>query len=621
MTRRNDPRQGRIAMQASYTLPRLAAALLVTVLVAACQPTTGVRSDATGAIETRAVQLGQRGEHAAAARSWEEAAATAPQPRANGLWLAAAREWLAAGDRAAVERTLGRLAEPVTAADSQERRRLMAELALLARQPEKALALLDESGAPPDPASLATRARAQFALGRVPEAVVTLVSREAQLRGDEARLANQAMIVESVAGAARRGADVRPPPGTDQVVAGWLELGRIEADAAIGSAGTRSQLQAWRLRYPAHPANATLWPELAERYTSSIEPSSHIALLLPLSGRAASAGLAVQNGFLSAYYQQPEGTRPQIRFYDVAASDAGSAYLAALADGARIVVGPLTREEVARLASIADGRAKTLVLNFLPEGTITPSDFFQFALSPEDEARQSARRAVADGLASGVALVPANDWGQRVLEAFSEELAAAGGTLAARSVYAPGTTDFRDIINGLIDLKPVESDSGQPTFIYRPDAQFIFVAAQSVTGRLIRTQLRFNYAGSLPMYSTSDIFEPGGSGNNDLDGVIFPDMPWVIDVAGPAARQREIAASTWPDRSPARSRLYAFGYDAYGIVAELTRRRAPFGGAVAGLTGRFSLDAQGRVHRQLEFVQVDGGLPRPLLQSGLGPGQ
>ncbi len=545
----------------------------------------------------------------------------APQPRVNGLWLAAAREWLAAGDRAAVERTLGRLAEPVLAADSQERRRLMAELALLARQPEKALALLDESGAPPDPASLATRARAQFALGQVPEAVVTLVSREGQLRGDEARLANQAMIIESVAGAARRGADVRPPPGTDQVVAGWLELGRIEADASIGSAGTRSQLQAWRLRYPAHPANATLWPELAERYTSSIEPSSHIALLLPLSGRAASAGLAVQNGFLSAYYQQPEGTRPHIRLYDVAASDAGNAYLAALADGARIVVGPLTREEVARLASIADGRAKTLVLNFLPEGTITPSDFFQFALSPEDEARQSARRAVADGLVSGVALVPANDWGQRVLAAFSEELAAAGGTLAARSVYAPGTTDFRDIINGLIDLRPVETDSDQPTFAYRPDAQFIFVAAQSVAGRLIRTQLRFNYAGSLPMYSTSEIFEPGGSGNNDLDGVIFPDMPWVIDAAGPAALQREIAASTWPDRSPARSRLYAFGYDAYGIVAELARRRAPFGGTVAGLTGRFSLDGQGRVHRQLEFVQVNGGLPQPLLQSGLGPGQ
>jgi outer membrane PBP1 activator LpoA protein len=607
-------------MQASCTLPRLAALILLSALVAACQPGAGVRPDATGAIESRAAQLAGRGEHAAAAQSWEQAAVAASQARANGLWLAAAREWLAAGNGAAMERALAGLTQPVTAADAQERTRLMAEIALLSRQPDRALALLEGAGASQDPATLATRARAQFALGRVPEAVGTLVLRDAQLRGAEARLANQKLIVESVAAAARRGASVKPPAGTDPVVAGWLELGRIEADAAVSGAAAAGQLRAWRLRYPAHPANTALWPELLDRHAVAIESSSRIALLLPLTGRTAGAGQAVRDGFLSAYYQQPQGTRPEVRLYDVAASDAGSAYLAALGDGARIVVGPLTRDEVAGLASIADGRAKTLALNFLPEGTVTPSDFYQFALSPEDEARQSARRAVADGFASGVALVPANDWGQRVLAAFNEELVAAGGTLVARSVYASGTTDFRDLIGALLQLRPAQTESGKPTQVYRQDAQFIFVAAQSVGGRLIRAQLRFNYAGSLPVYSTSDIFEPGGSGNNDLDGVVFPDMPWVIDNAGPAALERETVRQTWPDRSLSRSRLYAFGYDAYAIAAELTRRRNPFGNPVAGLTGRLSLDASGRIHRQLDFVRVENGEPQPLLQTGPVPG-
>jgi outer membrane PBP1 activator LpoA protein len=607
-------------MQAYSTLPRLAAAIFLAAIAAGCQPTGGVRPDAASTMETRATQLAGRGEHAAAAQAWEQAASAAPRERTNGLLLAAAGEWLAAGSSASAERVLGRLTEPLQPAQAQERIRLMAESALLARQPERALSLLQSAGSPGDPALLLTRARAQFALGQVAAAVEALAARETQLRGADARLANEKLIVDGVAAAARRGANIKPPTGSSPMVAGWLELGRIEADAAVSSASAGNQLRAWRLRYPAHPANTVLWPDMVERYSVAIESSSRIALLLPLSGRTAGAGQAVRDGFLSAYYQQPQGTRPDVRLYDVAASDAGSVYLAALADGARIVVGPLTREEVARLASMADGRARTLALNFLPDGTVTPSDFYQFALSPEDEARQAARRALADGFVSGVALVPANDWGQRVLAAFNDELAAAGGKLVARSVYATGTVDFRDLIGGLLQFTPVKTEDGKLTQVYRQDAQFIFVAAQSVSGRLIRAQLRFDYAGGLPMYATSDIFEPGGSGNSDLDGVVFPDMPWVIDSAGPAALERETVRQTWPDRPLSRSRLYAFGYDAYAIAAELTRRRNPFGTPVAGLTGRLSLDGSGRVHRQLEFVRIERGQPQLLPPAGYNPG-
>jgi outer membrane PBP1 activator LpoA protein len=472
--------------------------------------------------------------------------------------------------------------------------------------------MLDAPGMPADAATLGTRARALFALGEVPDAVSTLVQRDGLLQSASEKLANQRLILDGVAAAAGRGANVRPPPGSSPVVAGWLELGRIEADANLSTAGTGARLQAWRSRYPAHPANAALWGELVDRHSTALEATSQVALLLPLSGRSSDAGIAVRDGFLTAYYEQPRGTRPRVKVYDVAKSDAASAYLAAIADGAQVVVGPLTREEVANLASIADGRATTLALNFLPDGTITPSRFYQFALSPEDEARQVARRVVADGRGSGVALVPANEWGQRVLAAFADELLQAGGKLVGRSVYAPGTTDFKVVITQLLDVHPVKTGEDQRTsYAYRDDAQFIFVAAQPVTGRLIRTQLRFNYASRLPVYATSDIFDPGNRGSPDLDGVIFPDMPWVIDTTGPASLLRNSMARTWPARAPARSRLYAFGYDAYAIVAELGRRSTPFATPVPGLTGRLQLDALGRVLRGLEFVQVRDGEPRP----------
>jgi outer membrane PBP1 activator LpoA protein len=468
-------------------------------------------------------------------------------------------------------------------------------------------------GPSPEAVELAARARAEFAAGRPADAVATLVARDRLLRRPEDRRANDQLILDGVAESAARGADVRPQPGMDPVVAGWLELGRIEANAAVSPGGAGPQLQAWRQRYPAHPANRSLYKDMSQRLAQGgMAPGQRIALLLPLTGRARSAGVAVQEGFLSAYYEQPQGTRPTISVYDVGASDAPSAYLAALADGAQTVVGPLTRGEVASLASMADGRATTVALNFLPDGTATPTRFYQYALSPEDEARQAARRAVADGHVSGVALVPANEWGQRVLAAFKEGLAEAGGTLAGQSYYAPGTTDFGALLGELLQLRPGRTPEGRPTKLYRADAQFIFVGAQPVTGRLVRTQLRFNYASRLPMYATSDIYEPDAQGNIDLNGVVFPDMPWVIDEGGPAALLRQSAEVTWPDRAVARSRLHAFGYDAYMIVAEIARRQVPFGTPLNGLTGRLSLDSRGQVHRELGFASIEDGRAVPL---------
>lgn len=468
----------------------------------------------------------------------------------------------------------------------------------------------------PEVAELAARARAEFGAGQPAAAVQTLVARERLLRGAEDRQANERLIVEGVAAAAARGGNVQPAPGMDPVVAGWLELGRIEATAALSPAAAGAQLQAWRQRYPAHPANRGLWREMSQRLSTGVAPTQHIALLLPLSGRAGSAGQAVQDGFLSAYYEQPQGTRPQVSVYDVATSDAPSAYLEAIAAGAQVVVGPLTRGEVANVASMADGRATTVALNYLPDGSATPLRFYQYALSPEDEARQAAHRAVADGYASGVALVPANEWGQRVLAAFTEGLAEAGGTLAARSFYAPGTTDFSALLGELLQLRPGRTPDGRPTKVYRADAQFIFVGAQPVTGRLVRTQLRFNYASRLPVYATADIYEPGAAGNIDLDGVVFPDMPWVIDEGGPAALLRQSAEASWPELAASRSRLHAFGHDAYMIVAELGRRQVPFGTPLGGLTGRLSLDSRGQVHRELGFARIENGRAIPVPDAG-----
>ncbi len=89
------------------------------------------------------------------------------------------------------------------------------------------------------------------------------------------------------------------------------------------------------------------------------------------------------------------------------------AYRNAVADGAGIVVGPLTREDVARLVATQSMPVPTLVLNSQDgEGTI-PAFMYEFTLDPEQEARAAARRIVADGHTHGIALFPRTSWGER----------------------------------------------------------------------------------------------------------------------------------------------------------------------------------------------------------------
>src|SRR6185295_18296844 len=87
-------------------------------------------------------------------------------------------------------------------------------------------------------------------------------------------------------------------------------------------------------------------------------------------------------------------------------------------------------------------RPPLLALNFLPADRAPPEHFFQFALSPEDDARAVARYIGASGRRHGVVIVPGDDWGTRVAAAFDEELRGAGGFVLGQSAFNTADTDY-----------------------------------------------------------------------------------------------------------------------------------------------------------------------------------
>lgn len=343
-----------------------------------------------------------------------------------------------------------------------------------------------------------------------------------------------------------------------------------------------------------------------------------IALLLPQTGPLSGAAQSVRDGFLTAYYQLPPLERPQVRIYDTAGPASIASLIArARRAGADFIIGPLLRPNVEAAAADRAPRPPMLALNFLPGGAQGPPQFFQFALSPTAEARLVAKRVLADGHRLGVAIVPEDQFGTRVLKAFTQQFQAGGGRLLATTRIDPSATDYSGPIERVLlirqsreRLQRLEQLLGMPLAFVprrRADLQFIFAPAPARIERMLEPQLRFYYANGVPTYSTSDAFAPDPTANQDLDGLRFLDMPWML--GDPLANAvHAVTERAWPAGGPDQGRLFAFGFDAYHLaVALFVRGVAPGSLELNGLTGRLRIDGDGRVHRSLLWARLQGG--------------
>jgi hypothetical protein len=602
-------------MAAISRRPRLAqiAVLALALIAAACSLIKSTESPQDK--QEHAARLVHDGKHAEAAQLYADLSVQLPAESAN-YQLLSAEQWVAAGNVAAAKQALAQVSPEARTKLATPRALVAAEIAYAENDPARAIRELDQIPVPTSPEQAQNyywiRGRSAFLTGHPVEGVRALVERERHISDPAALRANRDELLSRVRTAAERGAPMKAPPKTDPVVLGWLELGPVAVEVERNPVRAASALDAWKRQFPAHPANTSALSTAQTQIAVATEYPNQIALLLPLSGRAEAFGVAVRDGFIAAYLQQNAAGRPQLKIYDVAAESVASAYNRAIADGAGFVVGPLFKDEVAAVAPVTGGRTPVLALNFLGETVAPPKNFYQFALLPEDEARMVARRMVADGRLNGVAIVPSGEWGTRVAAAFAEELKSLGGTVLDSGRYDPSQVDFSDVIKSVMQLKATRVEKGEkpepPT--HRSDAAFIFVAASTAgTARLILPQLKYNYSGDVPVYSTSDSFDPDANANSDIDGMLFPDMPWMISNDPVTTQIRDSVRAAWPARTARRDRLYAFGFDAYRLVPGLRTNTPAASSNIAGVTGKLHLDQQNKVRRDLDWAQIRSGAP------------
>ena len=301
----------------------------------------------------------------------------------------------------------------------------------------------------------------------------------------------------------------------------------------------------------------------------------HIALLLPVNskifGRHAAA---LRDGFRAAANAQGKTSVP-VREYAVSENVASvlEGYRAAVAAGAQVIVGPLTRDAVTALAFGEPVPVPTLALN-VPDNTgRNPGNLYLLSLQIETEARQVAQIAWRDGRRNAVTINGGSAVQRRMQSAFTGEFMRLGGRVATDVAYAPDPEK----------LKALTRSGGT--------ADMYFLALDYTEARTVRS-----YLGATPVYATSSVHagDQGPLAGFDLAGVNFVDMPWLLEPNHAAVM---VYARPKPLGAIDLERFYALGIDAWRVAQLLLTGARDI--RLDGVTGQLTLGTDGHIERGL----------------------
>jgi len=415
---------------------------------------------------------------------------------------------------------------------------------------------------------------------------------------------------------------------------GWLELNLIARRSNMLPDKMEPWIDQWYQLYGDHPAAPRYAIHLLEESRRIYINPARIALMLPFSGRLEKVAEAILNGFLYAYYQDPEQSA-DIEVIDASTDPAefNLQYEQVIQKGADFVVGPIDKDLIDSLQKREKLDIPTLTLNYGNDQGETRLNLYQFGLRPEDEAVQIADYALAQGKHHAVVLVPDTEWGYRLQQAFSKRFESLGGHVVGSTIYPAKQNDYSASIKNLLNLttsnqrksilQQVIKEQVKFDARRRQDVDMIFIAANSRQARLIKPQLKFHHAQDLPVYSTSHISSSDSNPDDDrdLDEILFVDIPWMLDNHDSLDYQQ--ISRLWPEESQRFSRLFALGIDAYRMIPSLRRLMINPEESLPHNTGTLSVDKKGQVKRSLMMATYENGRAK-LLESpdtqGLSPG-
>ncbi|MGI9213467.1 MAG: penicillin-binding protein activator [Methylococcaceae bacterium] len=412
----------------------------------------------------------------------------------------------------------------------------------------------------------------------------------------------------------------RQPPPPD-VLAGWMELVRI-----VGSGSPARVAQAladWRRRFPNHPADGAFLARLEQNRTAGVEVSplettpavippsptapltaaptaaaSFIGVLLPLSGTYSEAATAIKAGLDAAQNADTHPDKLPLRVLDSQSGDIQELYRQLVNEGASAIIGPLTKEQVGALIQSSGLSVPVMALNEVAK--LQNEAVYQLSLSPEQEVEQVAASAWFDGQRSALVLAPNSNFGQRIAAHFTTWWKQIGGTVLASQFYPYHSDDYTQPVKTVLASVP-------------PAARgiFVYLVADARDAHLLVPQLQFQTTSALPVYASSQVFSGKSDPASDLDlsGVIFCDVPWLLDRGSVDPLSSDQLAGLIQGTKPDYVKLIAMGIDAYRLLPDLETLKQDNQYRHSGLTGTLALRPGNHFERQMSCAQFQNGHP------------
>jgi ABC-type branched-subunit amino acid transport system substrate-binding protein len=266
---------------------------------------------------------------------------------------------------------------------------------------------------------------------------------------------------------------------------------------------------------------------------------------------------------------------------------------AALADGARLILGPVFSAEVAAVAPAAR-QAGIPVVAFSSDASVAGPGIHLLSFLPADDVSRIVSYSASQGRRSFAALLPANGYGAVAEAAFRRAAAAAGGRILALRTYRPDRSDL-DAATAAVAAVGAQIDA-----LFVP----VGTDASAIAAALARRGL------------TRDRVKFLGSGQWD-DGRVLNDAALVGSwYPAPASQGFEGFARKYRAAyGAAPPRTASLAYDGTVLAAGLVRRNGSDAFTTAALTGPngfagidgvFRLLPSGPSERRLAVYEVTG---------------
>ncbi len=402
----------------------------------------------------------------------------------------------------------------------------------------------------------------------------------------------------------------------EDILNGWLQLA-IYSRAQSGSLSQlKSTLENWLAANPSHPAAIYTPPEIQNILSLNIVKPNNTALLLPLTGQFAAQAKLIHEGFMFAMMNDEyRDSSSSVTVIDTNAYSAEQIKQRLLSENIDFVVGPLQKENVELIqaeieASAGGPMIPALALN-IPEHLQPGGNICYLTLSPEQEVAQAAKYLFKQGYNFPLILAPKDNFGQRVVEAFNREWKKYSNNKVATSYFGDNRQLQKDI-NDVFGLQESAQRIAQMQSLMqikleaqprsRRDVDAVYIVARSSELTLIKPfiEVAINPDAKAPKLFSNSRSNSGGATYEDLSGIIYSDIPLLIDSDPTIAEEM---SELWGQQSNMEVRLKALGMDAYKLIGELPQLKVLPGFSISGQTGILSIDDNCVVQRELSWAE------------------